>query len=59
MGGHDGDKVQTREFCSNTMLNHYLSQNVKLIRNDEFNYLINTLTHSIKCGARNMHNIFN
>lgn len=52
MGGLDGDKVQTQEFCFDTMLNHYLSQNVKLIRNNEFNYLVNTLTLSIKCGAR-------
>jgi hypothetical protein len=30
-----------------TMLNHHLSQNFKLIGRDEFNYLVNILTHMI------------
>jgi hypothetical protein len=33
-----------QDLCSNTMLNHYLSQNLKLIEKIKFNHLINTLT---------------
>jgi hypothetical protein len=29
--------VQIQDVCSDTILNHYSSQKLKLIRNDEFN----------------------
>ena len=38
----------SRTFGSNSMLNHHLSQKVKLIRRGKFNNLINTLTVKIK-----------
>jgi hypothetical protein len=33
-----------KTFGTNTMLNHQLSQKLKRIERDKFNYLINTLT---------------
>jgi len=35
--------IQTRDLCSDTMLNYQLSQKLKLIEIDKFNYLINIL----------------
>jgi hypothetical protein len=32
------------------MLNHYLSQKLKLIRNEEFNHLVNILTNMKICN---------
>jgi hypothetical protein len=37
-----GVRVQTHNSCSDTMLNHQLSQKFKLIGNNKFNNLINT-----------------
>lgn len=34
------------------MLNHNLSQKIKLIGNDQFNHLINTLTFSLMCEIK-------
>jgi hypothetical protein len=41
---NDGDMVRTQDLCSDTMLNHHLSQKLKLIGRGKFNHLINTLT---------------
>jgi hypothetical protein len=38
------DKVQIQDIYSDTKLNHYLSQKLKLTKNSNFNHLINTLT---------------
>lgn len=43
------NKVQTENHCPDTMLNHQLSQEFKLIRNSEFIYLIKILTSSNIC----------
>jgi hypothetical protein len=41
---NERDKVQTQNLFFDTMLNHHLSQKLKLIRRDKFNHLINTST---------------
>ena len=38
------DKVQIQDIYSDIMLNHYLSQKLKLLGNSNFNHLINILT---------------
>ena len=40
----DENNVCTQNLYFDTMLNHYLSQKLKLIRNDKFNHLVNILT---------------
>jgi hypothetical protein len=40
-------KFEFRTFGSDTKLNHYLFQKLKLIGRDKFNHLINTLTERI------------
>jgi hypothetical protein len=40
--------TRTQDFYSNTILNHQLSQKLKLIRNDEFNH--HPPTPSLGCG---------
>jgi hypothetical protein len=40
-------KFEFKTFSSNTMLNHHLSQKVKLIGRGKFNYLIITLTSNL------------
>jgi hypothetical protein len=37
-------RFELRTFGSDTMLNHYLSQKLKLTGRGKFNHLINTLT---------------
>jgi hypothetical protein len=37
---NSGDKVRTQDLCSDIMLNHQLSQKLKLIGNEKFNHLI-------------------
>jgi hypothetical protein len=39
-------RFELRTFGSDTMLNHHLSQKLKLIGRSKFNHLINTLTMS-------------
>lgn len=41
----------TRAICSD-VLNHHLSQKLKLIKMGECNNLINILTHSFTCGLK-------
>lgn len=36
--------IKTHDICSDTMLNHYLSNTLKSIKKDEVNNLINTFT---------------
>jgi hypothetical protein len=43
---NNGDKVRTHDLYSNIMLNHHLSQKLKLIGRGEFNHLIYILTNS-------------
>jgi hypothetical protein len=44
-------KFELKIFGSDTMLNHHLSQKLKLIGRDKFNHLINTLTLCISIVA--------
>jgi hypothetical protein len=39
-------RFELRTFGSDTMLNHHLSQKLKLIGRGKFNHLINTLTRA-------------
>jgi hypothetical protein len=39
-------RFELRTFGSDTMLNHHLSQKLKLIGRGKFNHLINTLKHA-------------
>jgi hypothetical protein len=51
-------KLET--FCSDTMLNHHLSQKLKLIRRVKFNYLIDTLKNTTKiahCALNTMEHV--
>jgi hypothetical protein len=41
-GKNEGDKVQTQNLLFDIMLNHHLSQKLKLIGRGKFNYLIKT-----------------
>jgi hypothetical protein len=41
-------RFNLRTFGSDTLLNYQLSQKLKLIGKDKFNYLINTLTDVLK-----------
>jgi hypothetical protein len=41
--------IQTYELCSDTMLNHLLSQKLKLIGYSKLIHLINALTKHNKC----------
>jgi hypothetical protein len=46
MGGNDEMKIRTHNIWLYTMLNHHVSQNLKLIGIDEFNNLIYILTQN-------------
>jgi hypothetical protein len=48
----DRDTVQIQDLCSDTILYHQLFQKLKLIGNDKFNYLANTLTHLLEKRQR-------
>jgi hypothetical protein len=43
-GVNYGVRVQTNDFYHDTMLNYHLSQKFNLIKNSEFDHLINILT---------------
>jgi hypothetical protein len=47
---NDGFRLMTSS--SDTKLNYYLSQKLKLIGRDEFNYLIYILTLPLKCERK-------
>lgn len=46
-----GNNYRIKNICPDTMLNHQLFQKFKLMKNNEFNYLINILTKIKKKGA--------